>query len=429
MPLDVSTITGEIDAHRDFAYINAKEVWNLITKADALARTGYWGAQPAGLNPPAKPTLDKIPTLPTMAVPPPIRNPTYPVKPTLQAIAFTAPAQPADFTEVLKETPLPSAPTEVQAFARSAPTITSPTLPADVQPFSGQAPTLTAVAIPNAPAVALPQFDGAIGDAPSIDALEIIAKFEEALATAADQTGVDLKTVVTGIRDQLIQGYDSKVAFIQTKMDVLAQGNGIYDPKVEDGIYERSRSKENAETARVQQDALLAAARRGFTLPTGALMSAVQQARQAGANNNAATSREIAIKQTELQFESMKFAVTQLAAYDKMMVDASLGYLQSYIAMRGHGVELAKASASAMQAANQQLVELYTMNIKVYEAEANVYEAKIRGSLASVEVFKAQIEAEKAKVDVDIAKVNAFETQVKAHTAQVDAYGKRVQAV
>ncbi|MCU9611831.1 hypothetical protein OEK97_28405, partial [Escherichia coli] len=74
-------------------------------------------------------------------------------------------------------------------------------------------------------------------------------------------------------------------------------------------------------------------AARGFTLPTGALTSALQQARQAGADNNAQAARDIVVLQAELEQKNLQFAITTSAGLRTMIVNASAAYMQHVVSI------------------------------------------------------------------------------------------------
>lgn len=429
MTVSVGEVVAGISSARDFATSQAGQIPGLISLATAIANTPIWnGTPPSAPTMGTWPSISPIAPMGLLATPTPITKPQNPVVPSLETISFEPPTDPGEFSEVFAPSALPTRPAEPPTFSKTPPQLKVPTAPQAPGAFSERAPVGRAISIPSAPSLTLPQFNASLEQPPQIDTADVEAAFRVALTQAASNTRAAWVQVVDDIRNQLIPGYNSKVNAIQAKLKDLIDGNGIYAAGVENAIYERSKSKMDAETIRVQQEAMMSAARRGFTLPSGALMSAVQQARQGGADNNAAAAREIVVMQADMQQKNMQFAVINLAMYDKMMVDASLGYLQQFIAMRSQELEAAKAQAQLMMEAKRFLVEMYSVRIKVYEVEANVYEAKIRALLGTIEVFKAQVDAEKAKVDVDVALVQAYESRIRAYTAEVDAYGKRVQA-
>jgi len=84
--------------------------------------------------------------------------------------------------------------------------------------------------------------------------------------------------------------YASQLNALENKLAEFISGQtetGM-SPAVEQAIYARSQSKQDAESKRVADEAISRAARMGFTMPSGALMGSMQKARQAAADNNAA---------------------------------------------------------------------------------------------------------------------------------------------
>lgn len=80
---------------------------------------------------------------------------------------------------------------------------------------------------------------------------------------------------------------------------------------VENQIWERSRERELRDFYRTEDELISGWARRGFSLPGGALLDAQQHAQKALSEKISTHSRDVAIKQVEIHIETIKFAVKE----------------------------------------------------------------------------------------------------------------------
>lgn len=222
--------------------------------------------------------------------------------------------------------------------------------------------------------------------------------------------------------------YHAQMARIETQLTKYLDGGTGLNAAVEDAIYARARSKNDAEARRVRDQALADAATRGFTIPTGALLSATQQARQAGADNNATAAREIVVMQAEMEQKNLQFALTTSAGLRTTMVNATLSYMQNLVTLNGQAVTMAQNSANIMVEMYNAAVKKYSAEAEMYKASAQVFQSKIQGALAEAQIYKAQIDAYGAKVQGKQAEVAVFKARIDALTAKAAAYKSTVEA-
>ena len=309
--MSVETLTADAQFYASSVLKDSRKA--LSDAKDAITNIGYtqvfFNAQPLP-TPPAS-DLDLTP-------------------PTLSAVDLTLPAEPSSSPNYQDIGVID--PGLAPALVAIQPTYTPPTKPSQLADFQDTAPTINlSVAFPDPPSslstlidapllpvrtepavpqVTLPSF-GAIAPANTTVAptgLDLI--FQNAYASAAPST----ITMVNGYVDAMLAKYNpqyaAQMAAIEAQLTkYLAGGTGL-NVAVENAIYERARTKNSAEANRVRDTAYVEAAARGFTIPSGALMSAMQQARQAGADNNAQATREIVVMQAEMEQRNLQFAVT-----------------------------------------------------------------------------------------------------------------------
>ena len=201
--------------------------------------------------------------------------------------------------------------------------------------------------------------------------------------------------------------------------DMLSGGSGI-PAHVENQIWQRDRARVLQEVGRVQQELVAGSAARGFPLPTGAAMYAVQTAQRDGQDKIAQQSREVAIKHVEVLIENIKFAIQQALDYRVKGIQAAGDYIKT-IAL---GPEIAMKLATSAAGAQAQLINAassyYRNRIAVEELRLDVlkFNAATRNEVGMNDVrefsnrLKARVEtlsaAARAAGDQAAAALNAI---------------------
>lgn len=128
---------------------------------------------------------------------------------------------------------------------------------------------------------------------------------------------------------------------------------------VENQIWERSRARELRDFARVDDAIVSTWAARGFSLPTGALFDAQQVAQQAASEKISTHSRDVAIKQAEIQIETIKFAVGKGIELRLGALNVAVDYLRAWLDISKVSVAYANAILASRQALYQALSAYY----------------------------------------------------------------------
>lgn len=325
---------------------------------------------------------------------------------------------------------MPSTPSQLAAFTASLPSVDLsaqfPTAPSLIVP---EAPTLPDRAVPTAPTTILPSFGGTMPTGIPTAPSDLEGSFNTAYHTAAPE----FITMVNGHVDaQLLKlnpQYHAQMARIETQLTNYLNGGTGLNPTAENAIYERARGKNDAEARRVRDQAYGEAASRGFTLPTGTLMSAIQQARQAGADNNARAAGEIVVMQAEMEQKNLQFAVTTSAGLRSTMVNAMLSYMQNLGQINGQALDYAKSMLGAIVEMYNTAVKVYSLKLDGYKAEAAVFETLMRAALAGIEIYKAEIDALKVLTQVDVVKIDVYKARIDVLTSLSNMYRTQVEAV
>lgn len=369
--------------------------------------------------------------------------------PTLTGVEFALPSAPtgptyqtidaidAGFLPILgASTPtidLPVKPSQVAEFNETAPAIDTsfpfPEPPAELSNPFPTSPVIEDHEVPVAPSIQLPAFTGVM----PVDTSVAPTGLEVTLRTAYSSANPQMVSMIDGYVDAMLTKFNPQFA---TQMDAIeAQltrylngGTGL-NANVENAIYERARSKNAAEANRVRAIAYEEAAARGFTLPSGALLSAIQNSRQAAADNNAAAAREIVVMQAEMEQKNLQFAVTTSASLRTTLLNTAMSYMQSLTTINGQALEYAKTVLSSVIETYNIAVRAFSAKLDAYKTDAQVYEIKMRGAMAAVELYSAEIKALEALVNVDRARVDVYRARVDALTAYAGLYRSQIEAV
>lgn len=349
--------------------------------------------------------------------------------PTVQSIVAAFPAAPSASLRAAPNVSEPVRPAQLEGFNKTVPTLNMPGAPTQPESRQFEIPTINPVSMPARPVRASHAFSGSRPEAPENVPTQLDRQFEAQYRGAGPLMIDSIQAKVDAWLNTIDPTFTARRDSMSDKITAYLQGGTALDPMVENAIYERSKAKVDAETRRVQAEAMKSAARRGFTLPDGAVFSAMMQARQAGADNNSKASVDIAVMQAEMEQKNLQFAMNLSADLHKTVIGASLAYHQNLININGQALQYAVEFINAVVRVYEAEVKAYAAKLEGYKADASVFETLIRASLAEIEIYKAEIEGLKAGVQVDEAKVRACQAQIDAHKAAVEVYSLNVKAM
>lgn len=430
----MATVDGYIDSARNFAdgaYQGAKEALDRATRL--VSSIGYLQPdvtlEPIDLQlaPPEAFTLPGLGGAEFTPPPAPGAAPSYQDVGGIDTSgAPTLSAAPPTLT-------LPSAPAAIGAFTDTAPLInTSIEFPEPpdqlINPLVAD-PVLGDHVLPVKPDVVLPVFDASrpVLDADAPD--DLPGQMQRAYRDVNPAMVSAMEGQVDAMIAKFSPRFHTAMESVEQQLARYLQGGTGFNPAVENAIYERNRDKVGAEYRRVRDTAWGEAADRGFTLPGGALMSAVLQARQGAADNLARASTEIAIKQAELEQANLQFAVTTSANLRTTMLNAALSYHSNLIQINGQALEFSKTAVGLVVETYNTAIKAYAAALDGYRADAAVYETRLKAAMAGIELYKAEIDALQAMVEVDTARVNVYRARLDALNSLASVYRSRIDAV
>jgi hypothetical protein len=230
------------------------------------------------------------------------------------------------------------------------------------------------------------------------------------------------------IADPTIYQYTPGTGFtssLLTKvLSVLEQrmngGTGL-PPAVEQAIWDRGREREARQLADNQMD-LERMESLGYAFPPGVWLDARLKLLNEYQAQSAGFSREVMIKQAELEQQNIRDAIQQSIVIESKLID-------QYNMIEQRIFEAAKYMTNAAIETYNAKVKAYAAYCDAYKTKAAIYDAQIKGLLAKVEVYKTEIQAEEIKAQINTALVQQYKAQIDAQMALVEIFKAELSAI
>jgi hypothetical protein len=332
--------------------------------------------------------------------------------PTFQPVVWTSPSAPSSFTEELDVTSVMPDP-----FDEEPPVLSFAAAPAPFSELAPDAPGVNLVfedpgltvdlpATPDLLAISVRPFDGITLpdiDPDAVPTLDVVAPSIREYTPGADYTSALLTALKTSLQDRIENG-----------------GTGL-NPDVEDAIWDRGREREarSAANAQAELDRMEAM---GFALPPGVYLDAHLKLMTEMDYVNRGHSREVMIKQAELEQTNVLAALQTSQVLENSLITYANAVEQRLFDATKYATEAGVAIYNAQ-------VQAYAAYVDAYKTKIQIYEAQVRAQIALVEAYKAEIEAETAKAQVNTALVQQYTAQVQAALSAVDIYRARIDGI
>lgn len=195
----------------------------------------------------------------------------------------------------------------------------------------------------------------------------------------------------------------------------ITQGGSGARPEMERQIWQRDRDRVMQEYAAQVRDVISAFAARGFPMPAGMVMATIQKARSEAAAKVASSSRDQAIQQTQLEVETVRFAVEKAIALYGTAVDAARNYMMAFAGTSGNVTQLVPSITDSQS-------RLISAASDFYRSRVTARELQMRASLpnaewqqqANAQNLQAQMSAANAKVQAAVEAARALAQQASA---------------
>ena len=199
-------------------------------------------------------------------------------------------------------------------------------------------------------------------------------------------------------------------------------GTGIPAP-VEAQIWDRDRERVLQEASRVEDELLSGWSAKGYPLPPGALVYAAYRVNADAQNKISQQSRDVAIKQIEIEIENIRFAVQQALNLRIGAVQAASAYINALARAADVGVQFSQQAVNAQAELINAATNFYRARIAIEEIKYNVAaknaELELHAQKADVDAFMlragnasgAASQAARAAGDMAAAALNALHSQ------------------
>ena len=280
-------------------------------------------------------------------------------------------------------------------------------------------PSIRDVAVPDAPQVSLP-------DVPQFLQLQTVAfggvnLREEWLDKLGDVPELTLvepvpfdHTIGSEYASQLLDG-------LKAALNARIHGGTGLAPDVEQKIWDRARDRETQIALAKERDVLRGAEALGFALPSGVLAAQLADARREYHDKLSSLSRDIAIKQAELEQENIKTSIQMAITLESTLIDSHHKYEQL-------AFEAAKVTVEQSISVINARIEQFKALLAGYQAYASTYDTLVKAELSKVEVFKALLSAEETKANINKSLVDRYKAEIEGRMAAVEIYKARVGA-
>ena len=213
------------------------------------------------------------------------------------------------------------------------------------------------------------------------------------------------------------------VGVVRDKLsDNILYGGTMLDPTVEAHIWNRDRERREQALQDAVDKAMAQWAKLGFNLPDGLLSGALLALNNEYLNKDLDASREIAIKQAELEQQGMFKSLELGISVETMVLETTNKYLQRV-------VETQKYTADVTVEIYKQRVTQYNAMLEKFKVDVESYKASIQAEISRAEAYKARIAGLQAVVSIDEAQVKLYTSHVASIEQLVSLYSTEVKAV
>lgn len=371
-------------------------------------------------------------------------------RPVLHSVKFDLPTEPAlpdslrelsdltfdpipVFNAVAPELELPSRPSEIGAFNGVAPQIVLdtvfPELPAALSNFDFAPPVIPERSAPVRPEFAIPDFEAPAPEGGVGSLGDLSAKF----LTSYREAAPEMMSVIEQRMDAMLTKYNpryfTQLEQIEAQLAKYMAGGTGFKASIENQFQERARDKINAEYQRALALSETDSAKRGFSIPPGALMSARQALRKDAGDNISRAAVEMSIKQAEIEQANLQFAVTQSSQLRTQMLANSIQHEQAMITVNGQAIEAAKDITQFIIDAFNSEVKRVELDIQVFQARVALFEQLMKRSQLAVDIYRAEISALEGLATVDNLKIAVYNSRINGLQALAGLFKTQVDAV
>lgn len=301
-------------------------------------------------------------------------------------------------------------------------------------------PTVRDVALPDAPEVTLPTLPSMLAlSTPTFAGMSSHADWLERLKNAPT---LDLVRP-TALVHQRGPAYASQLLDnLKAVLNERIQGGTGLSPEVEALIWGRAVDRESRLALDAELEVVRAGEALGFKLPQGVVVAQLERVRREFRDKIAGLSRDVAIKQAELEQSNLQQVVAEGVQLEAKLMDNALQIEQQAFeaarAMADSHLQIYNAGVREFEVLTQQfntfagiyrtLIDAETAKLQQYQAELQAEQTKAQINQSLVAQFKAQVEAQQIRVEMYRTQLQGAQTLMQVEQTKLQAAGEQVRA-
>ena len=201
----------------------------------------------------------------------------------------------------------------------------------------------------------------------------------------------------------------------------LDGGTGL-NSTVEQAIWDRGKDREASTAIIAERTLLVERTAQGFSRPTGSILSALTAITQNLQSKLIELSRDVMIKQADLEQLNLREAIQQTMVLEATLIDQSLKISQRLF-------EAAKYTREFFLEVFKVEMSKYQMQVEIYKTYVQIYSSKLQAEQLKLQVFSDQLKAEDLKLGLNKSLVDIYQSQIQANKIQAEIYQIMVSAV
>lgn len=283
-------------------------------------------------------------------------------------------------------------------------------------------PDIQEITLPDAPEYSLPTKPTLHQiTLPPVPSFQTVAPFAGSLPTELAPPTIPTLNYTEEEYDSHLK--DAAEAWLE---DIILNGGTGLGATIEQGIFDRSLSREALVFQKNIEETTDKFAATGFPRPNGSLRAKIDRLHNDFQDRVEDINRQISETQATLAQQNSQFAITETIKLESVNMQ-----LHSDAANRA--LDFAKALVSTHQAVYNLKVAEYSARVDAFKAEADVHKTLIEAVIAEVEQYKAQVDASEVSTKINDSLVNQYATEVSAVKSLADLYtaqmgGAKVEA-
>lgn len=370
------------------------------TNLNNLANFGFYIGTPVSISleeidtTPIAPNFPNAPVQPSLS----LNLPNFPSDIIFDQIPQLDPGVAPDFTETAPSLLFPATPTPSTAILPTSPDIDTdqiyPDAPVQVIPT---VPTLLSLSIPDTPIIDLPVFS----------------------AVVPTQNIVIPGATFTWSEDPYSDAM--LLALTSALLDRVSGGTGL-DVTIENQIWDRSRDREGSTSVRPKMELLQKDAQTGFSRPTGSTLAGLDLITQNNQNQANTLSRDIAIKQAELEQSNITQTIQSIISLEQILI--------------GHNDNLMNRALDAEKFTQQLFFDIYNAEVAKYNVELETYKAfvlafdtQLRAEIEKLNIYQAELQGQKLIGDLNQQFLQLYTAELQGLQTEVDLYRSQLEAI